>query len=147
MAYRNNKTWHSEKVYDSVERWRRCNFSVHPSVQCPNAFVSFFNKTFWNDFPNWKIVTNLNGWFWLNFCSGCSCRGESAFHAMMQGFGWAKNPILRRMDKLDSEIPITLLYGSRSWVDNSAGEIIKQNRPNSYVNVQVCKIYCLIYFY
>lgn len=66
-------------------------------------------------------------------------RGESAFHAMMQGFGWAKNPIVRRMDKLSDGIPITLLYGSRSWVDNTAGETIKQNRSSSYVNVQVEK--------
>ena len=64
-------------------------------------------------------------------------RGESAFHAMMQGFGWAKNPIVKRIDQLDSKIPITLLYGSRSWVDNSAGERIKQVRSSSYVNVQV----------
>lgn len=56
---------------------------------------------------------------------------------MMQGFGWAKNPIVKRMDKLKPEVPITLLYGSRSWVDNSAGEVIKQSRSSSYVNVQV----------
>jgi len=66
-------------------------------------------------------------------------RGESAFHAMMQGFGWAKNPIIKRMDKLNNDIPITLLYGSRSWVDNSIGETIKQYRSSSYVNVQVRK--------
>jgi hypothetical protein len=59
---------------------------------------------------------------------------------MMQGFGWAKNPIVRRMDKLNNDIPVTLLYGSRSWVDNSAGETIKQHRSSSYVNVQVGKL-------
>lgn len=56
---------------------------------------------------------------------------------MMQGFGWAKNPIVNRMDQMSEDIPITLIYGSRSWVDNSAGETIKQKRNNSYVNVQV----------
>jgi len=66
-------------------------------------------------------------------------RGESAFHAMMQGFGWAKNPIIKRIDKLNNDIPITLIYGSRSWVDNSVGETIKQYRSSSYVNVQVRK--------
>lgn len=63
--------------------------------------------------------------------------GESAFCAMMQGFGWAKNPIVKRMNKLSNDIPITLLYGSRSWVDNTTGETIKEARPSSYVNVQV----------
>lgn len=55
----------------------------------------------------------------------------------MHGFGWAKNPIVKRMDTLSPEIPITLIYGSRSWVDNSAGELIKGSRPKSYVNLQV----------
>lgn len=64
-------------------------------------------------------------------------RGESAFHAMMQGFGWAKNPIIKRIDELHPEIPITLFYGNRSWVDNSCGDQIKNSRPSSYVNVQV----------
>ncbi|KAG7207862.1 hypothetical protein KM043_009461 [Ampulex compressa] len=74
---------------------------------------------------------------YIHQCNVQTPSGESAFHAMMQGFGWAKNPIVKRMDKLDPEIPITLLYGSRSWVDNSAGETIKQSRLSSYVNVQV----------
>lgn len=74
---------------------------------------------------------------YIHQCNVQTPSGESAFHAMMQGFGWAKNPIVKRMDKLSSEIPITLLYGSRSWVDNSAGEAIKQSRLSSYVNVQV----------
>lgn len=56
---------------------------------------------------------------------------------MMQHFGWAKNPIVKRMDKLNPEIPITLLYGSRSWVDNSSWETLKQARTSSYINVQV----------
>lgn len=63
--------------------------------------------------------------------------GESAFHAMMSGFGWAKNPMAPRMDNLHKDVPVTLLYGSRSWVDNTAGEEIRKRRAGSYVNVQV----------
>lgn len=74
---------------------------------------------------------------YIHQCNAQSPTGESAFHAMMHGFGWAKNPIIKRMDKLDAEIPMTLIYGSRSWVDNSSGETIKQSREQSYVNVQV----------
>ncbi|KAG5321818.1 ABHD4 protein, partial [Acromyrmex heyeri] len=74
---------------------------------------------------------------YIHQCNAQTPSGESAFHAMMHGFGWAKNPIVKRMDKLNDNIPITLLYGSRSWVDNSAGETIKQYRSSSYVNVQV----------
>jgi hypothetical protein len=41
------------------------------------------------------------------------------------------------MDALRKDIPITVLYGSRSWVDNGSGELIREKHPDSYVNVQV----------
>lgn len=63
--------------------------------------------------------------------------GESGFHAMMSGFGWAKNPMVRRIDNLDSKIPITLLWGSKTWIDHSAEEIIRTKRYDSYVNLKV----------
>lgn len=70
-------------------------------------------------------------------CNAQSPSGESAFRAMMVGFGWAKDPMLNRIDKLHKDIPITILYGSRSWVDNAPGDVIREKRNNSYVNVQV----------
>lgn len=71
-------------------------------------------------------------------CNAQSPTGESAFHAMMSGFGWAKYPMVNRMDSLRQDIPITLIYGSRSWVDNSAGEKIQEIRSaTSYVNLIV----------
>ncbi|XP_033326244.1 pummelig isoform X2 [Megalopta genalis] len=73
---------------------------------------------------------------YIHQCNAQTPTGESAFHAMMQGFGWAKNPIIRRIGKLNPEIPITLLYGSRSWVDSSYWETLKQARSSSYINVQ-----------
>lgn len=69
--------------------------------------------------------------------------GEAAFHAMMSGFGWAKNPMVRRIEQLRSDTPVTLLYGSRSWVDNRAGHVIKEKRPKeSYTDVKVFKQFC-----
>ncbi|XP_018580013.1 1-acylglycerol-3-phosphate O-acyltransferase ABHD5 [Anoplophora glabripennis] len=70
----------------------------------------------------------------------CNCQhpsGESAFHSMMVDFAWAKNPIVRRIDKLSPTIAITLLYGSRSWTDHSATDIIKEKRIHSYFKLQV----------
>ncbi|XP_023315836.1 protein ABHD4 isoform X1 [Trichogramma pretiosum] len=74
---------------------------------------------------------------YIHQCNAQTPSGESAFHAMMQGFGWAKNPMIKRIDQIDSSVPITFIYGSRSWIDNTSGEAIKQIRSNSYVNIQV----------
>lgn len=71
----------------------------------------------------------------------CVCSGESAFHAMMSGFGWAKNPMLKRLHDMHAEKPITLLYGSRSWIDKSSWDIVKESRGSSFVNVQVSSNY------
>lgn len=70
-------------------------------------------------------------------CNSQTPSGESAFHSMMSDFGWAKNPMVKRIDQLKEHIPITLLYGSRSWVDHSAANTIKEKRMNSYFNLQV----------
>lgn len=63
--------------------------------------------------------------------------GESAFHAMMVKIGWAKNPMVKRIGTLHKDIPITLLYGSRTWVDHSATGILEGIRSNSYFKHQV----------
>ncbi|XP_069675695.1 (Lyso)-N-acylphosphatidylethanolamine lipase isoform X3 [Periplaneta americana] len=70
-------------------------------------------------------------------CNAQNPTGEAAFHAMMASFGWAKHPMINRIDALRNDIPITLLYGSRSWVDNASGELIREQRRSSYVNIQV----------
>lgn len=68
------------------------------------------------------------------------CSGESAFHSMMSGYGWAKNPLVRRVDKLNSKLPITLMYGSRSWVDHSAADVLQEKHVGSYFKLQVSYI-------
>lgn len=71
--------------------------------------------------------------------------GEAAFHCLMTGFGWAKNPMLKRIDDLDPALAITVLYGSRSWVDNSTGSVLSESRPDSKTYVQVRKAAFFIY--
>lgn len=41
--------------------------------------------------------------------------------------------MINRIHEIRQDVPITLLYGSRSWVDSSGGDIIQKLRPNSYV--------------
>ncbi|XP_046970080.1 1-acylglycerol-3-phosphate O-acyltransferase ABHD5 isoform X2 [Vanessa cardui] len=70
-------------------------------------------------------------------CNSQAPSGESAFHTLMHGFGWAKNPMVRRVGRLDPGLPITVLYGSRSWVDYSTGNLLGESRPDSPTYVQV----------
>ncbi|XP_055679992.1 (Lyso)-N-acylphosphatidylethanolamine lipase isoform X1 [Lutzomyia longipalpis] len=74
---------------------------------------------------------------YIHQCNAQTPAGESAFHSMMSGFGWAKHPMIHRMKDLDKDVPITMMYGSRSWVDRASGDSIKLSRIHSYVNIQV----------
>lgn len=59
----------------------------------------------------------------------------------MEGFGWAKNPMVNRIHNLRSDVPITLIYGSRSWNDNEAADIIKEKRLNGYFKAHVNSVF------
>lgn len=61
--------------------------------------------------------------------------GETAFKNMTLPNGWAKRPMLRRMDQLHAAVPITIIYGSRSSIDSNSGSVIKHTRPNSHVEI------------
>nr|XP_020467307.1 1-acylglycerol-3-phosphate O-acyltransferase ABHD5 [Monopterus albus] len=61
--------------------------------------------------------------------------GETAFKNMTIPYGWAKRPMLQRLDQLQSEIPLTIIYGSRSSIDSNSGSTIKEMRPHSHVEI------------
>uniref|UniRef100_A0A3Q3L1I7 1-acylglycerol-3-phosphate O-acyltransferase ABHD5 n=1 Tax=Mastacembelus armatus TaxID=205130 RepID=A0A3Q3L1I7_9TELE len=61
--------------------------------------------------------------------------GETAFKNMTIPYGWAKRPMLERMDQLRPEIPLTIIYGSRSSIDSNSGSTIKEMRPHSHVEI------------
>jgi len=50
--------------------------------------------------------------------------------------GWAKHPMIRRVNDLPLDIPISMLYGSRSWIDSSVGWQVKFQRNDAYVDIQ-----------
>ena len=47
--------------------------------------------------------------------------------------------MLKRISDLDQQIPITMIYGARSWMDSSQGQSVKELRPYSYVDVQLIR--------
>ncbi|CAH0401187.1 unnamed protein product [Chilo suppressalis] len=70
-------------------------------------------------------------------CNSQTPSGESAFHSLMDTLGWAKNPMVRRIDKLDKAIPVTVLYGARSWVENCTEQVFSEQRRSNKTYVQV----------
>lgn len=47
--------------------------------------------------------------------------GEAGFRAVAKFFGYAKNPMIKRIENVKTHIPIWFVYGSRSWIDCTAG--------------------------
>lgn len=74
---------------------------------------------------------------YLYHCNAQTPSGEAAFKAMSGSHGWAKHPMINRIADLEPNIPITFIYGSRSWVDRNPGIQVKYTRLHSYVDVQV----------
>lgn len=52
---------------------------------------------------------------------------------MMESFGWARRPMLERIHLIRKDVPITMIYGSNTWIDTSTGKKVKMQRPDSYV--------------
>ncbi|RZC34946.1 abhydrolase domain-containing protein 4-like [Asbolus verrucosus] len=70
-------------------------------------------------------------------CNSQKPTGETAFHKMIKGFGWAKNPMLNRIHNLDNKVPITVMNGSHTWMDRTVGQKLKEIRQNSYVGLEI----------
>lgn len=65
--------------------------------------------------------------------------GEVGFRAMSESLGWAKRPMLHRVHLLPPSMPLTMLYGARSWVDSSSGDKVVQIRSKAHTKVLVSR--------
>ncbi|XP_047461220.1 1-acylglycerol-3-phosphate O-acyltransferase ABHD5-like [Mugil cephalus] len=61
--------------------------------------------------------------------------GETAFKNMTIPYGWAKRPMLERIDQVQAHIPISFIYGSRSSIDSDSGYAFKKTRPDVEITV------------
>ncbi|XP_020893261.1 1-acylglycerol-3-phosphate O-acyltransferase ABHD5 isoform X2 [Exaiptasia diaphana] len=65
---------------------------------------------------------------YIYHCNAQSPSGETAFKHLSIPYGWAKFPMVNRVGNLDRRIPITFIYGARSWVDNESAYHVKDIR-------------------
>ncbi|XP_030759585.1 (Lyso)-N-acylphosphatidylethanolamine lipase-like [Sitophilus oryzae] len=72
---------------------------------------------------------------YIYHCNSQYPSGESAFHTFLKGFGYAKNPMITRYDKLHDHIPITVVYGEKSWITKDPGYVLKDKKK--YVNIEI----------
>ena len=63
--------------------------------------------------------------------------GETAFKTLSLPLGWAKLPMIQRIGDIEKELPITFIYGSRTWMDRECGNQSRYLRPDSRVDVEV----------
>ena len=63
--------------------------------------------------------------------------GETAFKSLSSKFGWAKQPMILRIADIDKNLPITFVYGSRTWMDRDCGYHSRYLRNESHVDVEV----------
>lgn len=69
--------------------------------------------------------------------------GEGAFRTLSLPLGWAKRPMIQRIADIDKELPITFIYGSRTWMDRECGNQSCYLRPDSTVDVEVSTLVVL----
>ena len=65
---------------------------------------------------------------------------------MTRSIAWARNPLHSRLHKLDPNIPMSLIYGSESWVDHIPVQEVLDKRASQLVYAHVRKRTVLILF-
>lgn len=74
---------------------------------------------------------------YIHQCNSANPTGEHAFKRLLNGGPWPKHPIGERMkENFPSDIPVTFIYGGKTWMRTDYGDIIKESRPNSYTNIE-----------
>lgn len=71
-------------------------------------------------------------------CNTKKTTGELAFRYLLDVGVYPKRPMGERMLKsLKEDIPVTIIFGTESWIDSSFGFTIKEGRSaNSYTHIE-----------
>ncbi|XP_026107360.1 protein ABHD4-like isoform X1 [Carassius auratus] len=72
---------------------------------------------------------------YIYHCNAQNPSGEVGFKAMSESLGWAKRPMVQRVHLLPPSMPVSMLYGERSWVESSTGNTVAQIRGKSPTSI------------
>ncbi|XP_038076232.1 (Lyso)-N-acylphosphatidylethanolamine lipase-like [Patiria miniata] len=89
-----------------------------------------------------KFKTLFDGDLISNYIYHCNAQqpsGEMAFKSMAHMIGWAVNPMIQRAEQLSSDVPVTMIYGDKSWMDSNSGNDLKFRRKGAYVKIHILK--------
>jgi len=81
--------------------------------------------------PGSRLVSD-----YIFHCNGHTPTGETAFHRLMSGFGWANSPIMPRVSSLDKSVRMKVLYGSNSWMTHLTKEDFATEGCEANVDVE-----------
>jgi pimeloyl-ACP methyl ester carboxylesterase len=56
--------------------------------------------------------------------------GKNAYSRLSVLNVWAKDPLIKRINSLDEKVPITFIFGSKSWFDHRSAYEVKCSRSN-----------------
>lgn len=74
---------------------------------------------------------------YLYHCNAQNPTGEIAWDRMTLPFTFPKNPMLKRIPSLSSSIPVSFIFGKRTWMDKTMGEKTRLLRgQESYTHTQ-----------
>ncbi|XP_052229920.1 (Lyso)-N-acylphosphatidylethanolamine lipase-like isoform X1 [Dreissena polymorpha] len=73
---------------------------------------------------------------YIYHCNAQTPSGEAAFRTLSHPLGYAKRPMMHRVAEIDRELPITFIYGSKTWMDRTCGAETVYLRNGSHVDVE-----------
>ncbi|XP_077982755.1 (Lyso)-N-acylphosphatidylethanolamine lipase-like [Glandiceps talaboti] len=76
---------------------------------------------------------------YIYHCNAQSPSGERAFKTLMMSWGFAKNPLINRIQDIHKDVPMTFIYGADTYsiIDPTMGEKTQDIRQGSHVKVHL----------
>ncbi|XP_076814591.1 (Lyso)-N-acylphosphatidylethanolamine lipase-like isoform X1 [Clavelina lepadiformis] len=101
--------------------------------------IKRFRADFKNRFPEVTENDENTVFEYIYHCNAGSPSGESAFKRMTEHIGYSYKPMLLRIGGLRRDVPVTFIYGARTWMDINCGHETQTLLPQNHVEVYSVK--------